>query len=344
MYDPSIFLDQTANEKSMGLKLMFLICFIYDLYERIFLGQMLIIMLAMFAVLKTDIAIIKMNNMCTNFALRYLLMQLFLMYDITQTFDFDVFLISINYIIGLSIANRENPLLLAGFEIFSTTCLTIFYQNNVSILTTLIYYVILFRLLIFESSNVTLFKFCMCVFCAAILHRNILISICCLLHTIFLLIQYDDMHKSKFAEFATWCKCMHLYPSLSYRSCTLKTNFSLLTHILLSHCKNNIFISDKNKPKKYFKFCYDKDKVEIRAHAILAIKRSNFLNKILRSIKYEKISFSSHPLLRIEEIFTLKMYYLIKILTENFDINLTKKICMTYIALIEYDMLRIYGF
>lgn len=165
-----------------------------------------------------------------------------------------------------------------------------------------------------------------------------------LTHTMFTVLRYKCIRNSKFLEFITLCSHMDLYPCMSLCGRIFKMNFSLSTHMLFYY-STKIFASDKNKQKKYFKFIYDDNNIHIFLSSVLTIKSSKFLNKIVQFDKNREIIF--YALLtppHVREIFTFKIYCLIKQFVELIGINdIIVGISLSYIALIKRVIVNVYN-
>jgi hypothetical protein len=144
------------------------------------------------------------------------------------------------------------------------------------------------------------------------------------------------MCNAKFRELGTLCKQVNL------RLIGIR-NFSIMSFILW-----NKKIGDFSTSKKYFLVSLTDNRIEIVVHSNLLIKRSNFYDRIIQTVKrdpFEKITMILyHDKPRIREIFTFKIYCLIKRIMARVAIeDVTKIINTTYIMLVMRDMIKIYN-
>jgi len=299
-------------------------------------------------IIEQNMNIITINNIQSGIVARYLITHIILVYNKRML---DIYLVLTYMILLLTAAQKTQKILLYCIEILSGLYLLTFYQDNLLLSLAIINYVIIFATLMMGSDKLKYHSFvmnmhicltsCIGYYCILMARNDLWIVIHHISHTLFIILKYKNMQESKFHEFAIWCNCMNLSPYLAYNNHTIKIYFSLLTHILSDSQRlfdtSYFFVSDKNKPKKYFFFSYG-DQIDVRFDENLLFRRSK---------KYEKMMLSNANIISygipcIENIFTFKMYNLVQILADKFNISdFASKIRIIYMALIKRDMMPI---
>uniref|UniRef100_A0A6C0CCI3 Uncharacterized protein n=1 Tax=viral metagenome TaxID=1070528 RepID=A0A6C0CCI3_9ZZZZ len=339
VYDFSIFLER-SRVKFRILTFTFVACIVNDAYNRSFVAPLLLSMLTLFILLWTKIPIIKIDDTCAKMTIRYLIVQIALICSVSHppSLYFSLCGSGTIYIFRLGCVQEQKWMHFCGAEILGEFFLFLTCQNyRLSFLLVVIHYILLFLSLIAESKqgrNIFFTYMFISILCD-LFFQDLSISVYNISHVIFIMSQYNDMHKTKFLEFVTLCEQMNV--SQKYEEYSFVMSHSMLTYIISS--LPGIFVSDKNKRKKNIGLYFDDTNVEIMVHTNLMIKRSNFYDRIVQTAKNNSlnkimiISYHSSP--RLREIFTFKIYCLIKKLMEDIGANdITKMISATYIMII----------
>jgi len=290
----------------------------------------------------------KLNNY---FIMRNLLIQIFLLYNTPGAFD--LIILSFYHGACLIIASKKGTILWSIYiEAISWICIIMQHQNSIMLLLAATNYLLILMIFVADftksylQSLVKSYFFLICtIFIVSMFYfqEKIWIIVWHICQVISVASLYDDMDKSEFSKFVFWCEPLNLFPQINCCGLAFKTNFSLLTDVLMSYQSKNYFVSDKKTKKKHFEFFYDGKKICVRREACLLFKRSRFNDKIkrLEENNLDRRTYGNRWLSipHVRDIFTFKIYCLIKKLVTD---DILKEISNVYVSLIRYQVTSIY--